>query len=457
MSRKSSARKAAYDLLKAVYQDGAYANIAWPRVLGNSGLSDQDRRFATELAYGSLRMSGQLERIIETAGGKKISSLEAPIRWVLILGAYQILYLSTPHHASVSESVTLASEVGRSRAKGLVNAVLRRVCEKTKDEWLDELTQSMPNALEALGTRYAHPRWVVQKLREALAREGAEDELEALLASHNQPATVTATVLPGLAEMSPDDARTPYSPLGVYLTGNPRNDPRISQGTARIQDEGSQLAALIASRGVPLGAGDVVLDACSGPGGKTAVLAADAQAAGAKVVATEIQPHRADLVRQSVAAIPGDVVDVRAMSVVDYVVENGPFTRILLDAPCLGLGALRRRPEARWTKSPDDLAGLTNTQKQLLGACLDALAPGGELVYVTCSPVVEETTDVISWALSSHLNVDAMDTPALLEKVSRVPVKDCVVGTAVQLWPHRHQTDAMFVQALKKRDGSLNP
>lgn len=439
-----------------MYHDGAYANIVWPRILGNSGLGEQDRRFATELGYGTLRVSGQLERIIEVAGGKKMSSLEDAVRWVLLLGAYQILYLSTPHHASVSESVTLVSDVGRSRAKGLVNAVLRRVSEKTKAEWLSELTSKMDNPLDVMATRYAHPRWVVQKLRDALGREAAEGELEALLDSHNQPATVTATILPGFAEISPDDNRTPFSPLGVYLAGDPRNDPRVASGTARIQDEGSQLAALVASRGVPLNVGDLVLDACSGPGGKTAVLAADALAAGATVVATEIQPHRADLVRQSVSALPGDVVSVHATSVVDYLGEHGFFDRILLDAPCLGLGALRRRPEARWTKSVDDLAALNETQKQLISSCLEALAPGGELVYVTCSPVVEETTDVISWALDTHADVVPMDTPALLHNVTRVSVSGSAVGTAVQLWPHRHNTDAMFIQALKKRDDSLN-
>lgn len=439
-----------------MHEDGAYANIVWPRLLRSSGLSDQDRRFATELAYGALRMSGQLERVVEVAGGKKMASLEPAIRWVLILGAYQILYLSTPHHASVSESVSLVSDVGKSRAKGLVNAILRRVSEKSREDWLSNIAALESDQFASLGTRFAHPGWVVEKLQEALSREGAEDELERLLESHNIAATVTATVLPGLAEISPDDTRTPFSPLGVYLSGDPRNDQRVASGTARIQDEGSQLAALIASRGVALDEGDLVLDACSGPGGKTAVLAADALAAGATVVATEIQPHRADLVRQSVSAIPGDLVSVYAISVVEYLSEAGSFDRILLDAPCLGLGALRRRPEARWTKSLGDLAALNATQRQLLSACLDALRPGGELVYVTCSPVVEETTEVISWALERHPDIEALDTPALLDGVTRVPVPKCTVGTAVQLWPHRHNTDAMFIQAVKKRDDSLD-
>jgi len=457
LSPKRSARSVAFELLKAVYQDGAYANIVWPRLLRNSGLSEQDRRFATELAYGALRMSGQLERIVEFAGGKKMASLEPAIRWVLILGAYQVLYLSTPHHASVSESVTLVSDIGKARAKGLVNAILRRVSEKSREDWLSEITALESDHFASLGARCAHPAWVVEKLHKALAREGAHGELELLLESHNIPASVTATVLPGMAEITTEDTRTPFSPLGVYLSGDPRNDPGIASGTARIQDEGSQLAALIASRGIPLDAEDLVLDACSGPGGKTAVLAAEALNAGATVVATEIQPHRADLVRQSVSALPGDVVSVHATSVVDFLSGGESFDRILLDAPCLGLGALRRRPEARWTKSPADLAALNATQKQLLSACLDALRPGGELVYVTCSPVVEETTDIISWALEGHADVEALDTPALLDAVVRTPVPDCAVGTAVQLWPHRHNTDAMFIQAVRKRDDSLNP
>ena len=456
LSRKHSARHAAFELLKAVHHDGAYANIVWPRILRHSGLDEQDRRFATELAYGALRMGGQLEAVLERAGGKKMSSVEAPIRWVLVLGAYQLLYLSTPHHAAVSESVILISEVGKSRAKGLVNAILRRVSEKSPDEWLDQLSSLTDNDDAKLGARYAHPTWVVTKLRAALRREGAASELDSLLSAHNVPARVTATILPGLADINPEDQRTPYSPLGVYLSGDPRNDSRIAAGTARIQDEGSQLAALVASRALSLSPGDRVLDACSGPGGKTAVLAADASRAQASVVATEIQPHRAKLVKESVSALPGGVVSVHATGVSEFLEEGGPFERILLDAPCLGLGALRRRPEARWSKSIDDLAELNHTQHTLLDHCLDALGPGGELVYVTCSPVVEETTDVISQALERHPDVDALDTASLVNSVARVPLADIAVGTAVQLWPHRHNTDGMFIQALKKRDDSLD-
>lgn len=455
MPQIKSARHAAYSLLHAVYRDGAYANIAWPRLLRGAQLAENDRRFATELAYGTLRHSGQLQTIIEAAGGKRFSQIDRELRWVLLLGAYQLLYLSTPPHAAVSESVELTDTIKRGRAKGFVNAVLRKVSQHSRDEWIDQLVQQIDDRDEQLGLRMSHPAWIVHALRKALAREGAEDELEALLVAHNTPARVTAALLPGLSTRGEAEEATPYSPIGAYIAGDPRDDDRIAASTARIQDEGSQLAALVASRGLGLSPGDRVWDACSGPGGKTAVLAAEAAAAGASVVATEIQPHRAQLVEQAVAAIEAGVVKVREVGVGDFVTSAEPFERILLDAPCLGLGALRRRPEARWSKSWDDLEELSATQRRLMDQCLSVLAPGGELVYVTCSPVVEETTELIDWVLARHPDIEALDTAKVLESLTAEPIPQSAVGSAVQLWPHRHHTDAMFIQVLKRRNDSV--
>lgn len=214
-----------------------------------------------------------------------------------------------------------------------------------------------------------------------------------------------------------------------------------------MQDPGSQLAALALSRARPVREGERWLDLCAGPGGKAALLAAEARLGGATLLANEITPARAELVRRALAAVPGE-----------HPVETGDgrrfgggdrrFDRILLDAPCSGLGALRRRPEARWRKRPEDLPGLAALQGDLLDAAVGALAPGGLLAYVTCSPVTTETTDVVGAALGRHPSLRPIRTAPVLDAVSGRALHDAERGTAAQLWPHRHGTDAMFVQLL---------
>ncbi len=169
------------------------------------------------------------------------------------------------------------------------------------------------------------------------------------------------------------------------------------------------------------------------------------------MVALEQHHHRAKLVRQAVAGISQDV-DVRQADALEYFADHpGEADLVLLDAPCLGLGALRRRPEARWTKSAADLEGLVQTQRGLLAAAVTGLRPGGVVVYVTCSPVLAETTEQVDWLLQHHREMEAIDTGPVLDAVARTPVPHSRVGTAVQLWPHRHGTDAMFIQALRRQ------
>ena len=431
--------------------EGAYANLVWPKILKRSGLNEQDRRFATELGYGTLRTSGQLQEILGRASGASPARWQPEVLWVLQLGAYQLLHMRTPSHAAVNESVLLAKSVGVSRASGLVNAVLRKVSAHSLDEWLEALCRDAEDETACLAIAYAHPEWIVEELRQSLGREGRESEIEALLESHNVPARVTAALLPGLAVPGEGEERTPYSPIGSYLEGDPSVDERVTSAHARVQDEGSQLAALVAARALPLQKGQRILDMCSGPGGKAAVLLSEAVVAGAHLTALEVAPHRAELVKEALSGFgpdsPSDVVVGDATKL-----DGGPFDRIVIDAPCSGLGALRRRLEARWTKQPADLPALQETQAALLNAGTRLLADGGVLVYVTCSPVVSETTEQISALLERHPELEALDTAQLLNRVTRREVPMAGIGTAVQLWPHRHGTDAMFIQVLRKRD-----
>jgi 16S rRNA (cytosine967-C5)-methyltransferase len=449
-------RGLAWELLRRVFADDAYANLAWEDILGSSELSREEKAFATHLAYGTLRHSGAIDAIIEKASGRERSNVEQEVWWVLQLGTFQWLWMRTPAHAVVNESVKLCKKLGHHPASGLVNAVLRKITARELDQWLDAITEGVTDRATALGLRHAHPAWVVDLLERALADSepgGSENELAALLDAHNDPARPTLVLLPGLATKNPTETPTKYSPYGVYgEAGSPGADPRIRDGRARVQDEGSQLAALVVTSAQASDSPMRVADMCSGPGGKSALLQAVLSGSGSSLTAIEKAPHRADLVRKALApfattdpaprVLTGDAGRVMAHDGVAY-------DRVLLDAPCTGLGALRRRPESRWRKNASDLNDLVTLQRELLSVAIDHTAIGGIIVYVTCSPVVAETTEQMAWCADTF-PVTLLDTPAIVERISSSAIEGHRRGSAVQLWPHRHHTDAMFIQAIRR-------
>ena len=438
-------RALALGVVAAVHGEGAYANLALPKALGSSGLEERDRAFATELVYGALRREGELDVVISLAANRAIETIDHTALDILRLGVYQILHLRVPDHAAVDQSVRLARSVGAHRATGFINAVLRGVAAKGESWWEKVLADDV-------GCVSSHPAWIARHIKRALEQCGGSGELTTALDAHNESPLVTLACLPGLSEVTAMDTATLWSPLGAVMAGgNPADDVRVASGVARVQDEGSQLAALLLTRARTLVPGDLVLDMCAGPGGKTAVLAAEALVAGATVQALEKVPHRVDLVRDSTRAITSLRDTVLEVNQGDARSLTGQYSHILLDPPCSGLGALRRRPEARWAKSAEQLEGLTVLQGELLESGLGALAPGGILAYVTCSPVVEETVSIVAEALGKDPGIEVMDTPAILDTIAMRPVPGSARGSAVQLWTHRHGTDAMFVQLLRRR------
>lgn len=447
-------RQVAFDVLRAVSDDDAYANLLLPARLRRARLSGTDAAFATELTYGTLRRRGHYDRIIARAAGRGIEAIDPVALDVLRLGAHQLLGMSTPAHAAVSETVELTRRARAARTTGFVNAVLRTISRDDDATWTARLLEGVTDADEREGIAHAHPTWIVRALRSALAREGRGSELDELLAADNVSPRVTLVALPGLSDPSDLGERTPYSPVGARsAAGDPTAHPVVAAGGARVQDEGSQLAALALSRARPIVAAERWLDLCAGPGGKAALLAAEARAAGASLTANEIVPARAELVRRALHAVDpaievrvGDGRQIGAL-------EPSTFDRILLDAPCTGLGALRRRPEARWRKTEHDVAPLAALQGELLRSALTALRPGGVLAYVTCSPHPAETTEIVDALLAERADeVAPLDARAVLASITRAPLDlgDLAHGAA-QLWPHRHGTDAMFIQLLTRR------
>lgn len=464
------ARAVAYDVLRQVDGSDAYANLVLPPLLRERGIRGRDAGFATELAYGTLRLRGRYDAILARCLDRPLDRLDPPVLDVLRLGTHQLLAMRVPQHAAVSETVGLARERTGAGSAQLVNAVLRRVARTPLDDWLTTLADDAPDPLAALAATQSHPVWIARALRDALAGNGRPvDELDALLAADNDAPRVTLVARPGLAdphELADGDGRvTParWAPTALTLDGgDPAAFGAVRDGRAGVQDEGSQLVAL-ALAAAPLtgpqpgSTGDDArwLDLCAGPGGKAALLAALAAERGARLVANEVQPHRARLVEKALAAVPADAVeavrtgDGRAVGKD----EPGAYDRVLLDAPCTGLGALRRRPESRWRRTPADLATLTGLQRELLGSALDAVRPGGVVGYVTCSPHLAETQVVVADVLRRRDDVEALDAPAVVRDVVRPEARDTVeLGDRqdVQLWPHVHGTDAMHLTLLRR-------
>jgi 16S rRNA (cytosine967-C5)-methyltransferase len=451
VSQPQPARRIALDVIMAVRESDAYANLLLPVRLERAKLSEADAGLATELTYGTLRMQGYYDRIIALAAGRALDKIDPPILDVLRLACHQLLSMRVATHAAVDESVQLAKTVGSNSAVGFVNGVLRTITRTDPAEWRRRVLAEARSGEEALALEYSHPLWVTRAFRQVLVTEGREGELESLLAADNVAPRVSLTALPGLATVAELDVHAaPYSPVGAVLDGgDPRSLAGVREGRARVQDEGSALAALLLSRARPIRAGERWLDLCAGPGGKAALLAAEALIGGADLVANEVVPARAELVRNALRVFdsPPPVWELDGTTIGASHPEA--FDRILLDAPCTGLGALRRRPEARWRKQPSDVADLGALQSALLRSGLAALKSGGLLAYVTCSPHAAETKAIVASVLRTTPGVERIDTPAVLQSFALEPL-DLAAGTHVQLWPHRHGTDAMFVQLLAK-------
>jgi 16S rRNA (cytosine967-C5)-methyltransferase len=446
------ARRIALDVLIAVRESDAYANLLLPVRIERGRLSEADAGLATELTYGTLRMSGYYDRVIELAAHRPASDIDPAILDVLRLACHQLLSMRVAQHAAVDEAVSLAKTVGSNSATGFVNGVLRTITRTPADEWRDRVLATAKTEDDRLAALFSHPQWVIRAFRQSLAAEGREVELEALLGADNVAPRVSLTALPGESTVHELGAYpSAFSPVGATLDGgDPSRIPAIRAGRARVQDEGSQLAALALSRAHPIEPGERWLDLCAGPGGKAALLAAEAAQAGAVLIANELVPARAQLVRNALAVFDPapEVWELDGRGIGEQF--PGVFDRVLLDAPCTGLGALRRRPEARWRKQPKDVADLAELQFALLRSAIAALKPGGIVAYVTCSPHLGETRVAIQSALRRlGGEVTALQTQEVLSAITNEPL-DNPVAEHVQLWPHRHGTDAMFIQLLQK-------
>jgi len=493
-------RRTAYDVLAAVADREAYANLLLPRLLTERGLTGRDAALATELAYGTLRGRATYDAVLAACSDRPLAKLDPPVLHVLRLGTHQLLATRVGSHAAVATSVDLAKAVAGPRVSGYVNAVLRRVATRDLDQWLAIAAPARDTDPDGyLAVRYSYPRWIIAAYRAALD-DAADAELVAALAAGNERPRVTMAAFPvgpPRDEIMPEGAEpTRWSPFGFTLPGG---DPAalIAEGNAAVQDEGSQLAALalamapldaqpapasaLAPGGRTLPAGGAAgraresrdterwLDMCAGPGGKARLLYGLAAMTGeavvggapahrAQLIAADVHPHRAALVKAAFARagqageadagrVPGGPAAVVVADGQRPPWRGGGFDRVLVDVPCSGLGALRRRPEARWRKSEADLPALAELQRALLRSALAACRPGGVVGYVTCSPVSAETCDVVNAVAGATQDVEILDAPAVLPDVPGLRSPN---PRFAQLWPHRHGTDAIFIALLRR-------
>jgi 16S rRNA (cytosine967-C5)-methyltransferase len=450
------ARLAAYEVLSGVADRDAYANLLLPSVLKQRNLAGRDAALATELAYGTLRGQGTYDAILAVCSARGLSQIDPPVHQVLRLGAHQLLATRIRAHAAVDTSVNLARAVAGPRTAGFVNAVLRKVATRDLAAWLD--IAAPPRSTDPIGhlaVRHSHPAWIVAALRDALGDdpEGDLAETERALAADSARPRVTLCAVPGLAtqdELTGEHAEPArWSPYGAYLAeGDPAGLAPVAEGRAGVQDEASQLAALALARAELDGQDRRWLDLSAGPGGKARLLAGLAAGRDARLVASDVRPHRAGLVRTATARTGRAGVLVADGTRPAW--RASAFDRVLADVPCSGLGALRRRPEARWRRSADEVASLGGLQRALLATALDSTRPGGVVAYVTCSPHLAETRDVLADVLAARADAEVLDAPALLPEVPglRCPADG---GHYAQFWPHRHGTDAIFLAVLRRR------
>ncbi|MEV8587152.1 transcription antitermination factor NusB [Streptomyces sp. NPDC051180] len=452
--QKDPVRMLAFEALRAVDERDAYANLVLPPLLRKArekgDFDGRDAALATELVYGTLRRQGTYDAIISACIDRPLREVDPPVLDVLALGAHQLLGTRIPTHAAVSASVELARVVlGDGRAK-FVNAVLRKISQQDLDAWVAQVAPAYDaDPEDHLAVVHSHPRWVVSALWDSLGggRAGIEDLLEA----DNERPEVTLVARPGRATTEELEAATEtlpgrWSPYALRMVegGEPGAIEAVKDGRAGVQDEGSQLVAIALANAPVEGSDARWLDGCAGPGGKAALLAALASERGAALLASEKQPHRARLVERALAGNPGPYQVIAADGTRPPWLP-GSFDRVLMDVPCSGLGALRRRPEARWRRRPEDLDGFAPLQRALLTEALRAVRVGGVVGYATCSPHLAETRVVVDDVLKKVGGAELIDARPLMPGVPALGD-----GPDVQLWPHLHGTDAMYLALLRR-------
>lgn len=442
-------RELAVEILLKVEKKNAYADILLDHSLKKASLSSRDRALLTQLVYGALRWRGRIDWYLSQFLHRSLSGTNAYIRNLLRLTLYQLLFLDkVPDYAAVNEGVELAKRYGGARAGGLVNGVVRRILRE-KDKLPDP--DPKDDAILYLSVRWSHPDWLVKKWLGYFGRE----ETESLLKADNQesPLTLRANRLKGDREGLREKLRargfnaapTPWSPQGIQLKSAAAADrlPGFQEGFFQVQGEASQLIGYL----VDPQPGERLLDGCGAPGGKTTHLA-ELMGDNGELIVTDISVKGLEKLKQNVQRL--GLTSVRPFAVD---VSRGlagalalPYDRILVDAPCSGLGTLRSHPEAKWQKDEQDIWRLSKLQKKIVRRLSSYLKPGGILVYATCTLTREENEGVVEDFLD-HEKGFVLDNAR--DSLPR-EAKHMISGKYFLALPHKHNTDGFFAARMRK-------
>ena len=438
-------------ILERVQRAGAYADVLLHSQLARSDLGVGDRAFVTELVYGTLRWRGRLDFLLERFLDRPLDRVEGVVATALRLGAYQIVFHErVPTSAAVDETVACTRAAGAERATGLVNAVLRKLAAKHAEQVLPSLEN---DPLGHLMHAQSLPRWIAARWLEtfgpedAAALAAASTELPPLTIRANPHQGSSAELLEELLETFPEARACRWAKHGLVLgrRGNASSLPSFLAGRFTVQDEASQLVVGL----LDPQPGDQILDTCAAPGGKATAIAERVGKSG-RVLAIDRNARRLELVRRASRRLQLGRLEIATFDATQdlrELVPEGGFDRILVDAPCSGLGTLRRNPDARWRVRDGDPARLADVQLTLLRRAAAALGPEGCLVYSTCTVLPEENEGVIEAFLGESPEFAVAPPLAAPDEVRDLVSEDGVL----RCWPHRHDTDGFFAVRLERR------
>ncbi|WP_037352771.1 16S rRNA (cytosine(967)-C(5))-methyltransferase RsmB [Selenomonas sp. FC4001] len=441
------AREIAIKILNEVHEEGAYANVALARHLRKADLSDQDRRFVTELVYGAVKAGDTLDWILRRYVNRPLKKIPPMVREILRLGLYQIFYLDkVPASAACNTAVELTKKYSHAGTVKFVNAVLRTAVREPEKAAFPE---GKGKATEGLALKSQHPYWLVKRW----VKQFGFEEAETLCAFDNgQPVLSVRTntlksnredLLKALQAAGAEVQESQWTPEGILVTAHGALDnlAPLQEGLCQVQDESSMLVAHV----VDPQPGELIIDCCSAPGGKTTHMAALMKNEG-RIVAGDIYEHKLERIEENAQRLGITIIEPTLLDAREVGEEYEDMAdRVLVDAPCSGLGVLRRKPDARWNKSAEEIAALPTLQGEILDSAAKALKAGGVLVYSTCTIDPSENDEVVEAFLTRHPEFTLEQTGDFL------PVKR--PDKMVQLYPQRDGTDGFFIARMRKAKG----
>ncbi|MFC4545927.1 16S rRNA (cytosine(967)-C(5))-methyltransferase RsmB [Paenactinomyces guangxiensis] len=450
-----TAREWALDILLQVEQNQSYSNLLLNRALQISRLDQRDKRLVTELVYGSIQRLNTLDWILNQLVKKGIASLQPWVRQLLRLGIYQLVYLDKiPVRAAVHETVHIAKKRGHKGITSLVNGVLRSYLRQKEQLALP----ADPQTTSEKAIAYSHPEWLVKRLEQMVGAQAAKQIMEA----DNTPPKISVRVntlktdrdsfIRKWKEKQEGEAvPSEVVPDGVIIQGggNPAYSSLYQQGFCTVQDESSMLVGrLLAPQ-----PGMTVLDACAAPGGKTTHLAEQMNNQGL-IIACDLHPHKIDLIRSNADRLGTAIVETKALDTRELParLEQGfLFDAILLDAPCSGLGVIRRKPDIKWSKEAQQIDSLVRLQKELLDTVASLLRPGGTLLYSTCTWELRENSEQVGQFLQRHPEFEP--DPEMNRLLPPIVRETALTGEGwVQILPHHFHSDGFFIARLIKKE-----